>query len=66
MFARHPDSLDLSITVLDNNSQAGMAELNAYAAHANVPVLPSGFELKTENNSHGQVLKEFCPGTSGL
>jgi len=59
LFARHSSSLDLSITVLDNGSQDEMPGLEAYARCRDVPVVPSGFELKTKHNSHGEILSKF-------
>jgi hypothetical protein len=59
LFARHSPSLDLSITVFDNDSQDDMTALEAYAKSKGIPVVPSGFELKTKWNSHGEVLSKF-------
>lgn len=64
LFARHPSSLDISVTVLDNNSQDDKASLEAYASVRAIPVLPSGYGLKTKWNSHGEILRKFvleCP-----
>jgi hypothetical protein len=59
LFARHSSDLDLSITVFDNGSQDDLAALEAYTKANGIPLLPSGFELKTEFNSHGEVLQRF-------
>ncbi len=59
LFARHPADLDLSVTVFDNGSQDDLAPLEVYAKEKGIPLLPSGFELKTEFNSHGEVLQRF-------
>lgn len=59
LFARHPSNLDLSITVLDNGSQDGMTELEAYARAKGIPVISSGYEIKTKWNSHGEVMRKF-------
>jgi hypothetical protein len=59
LFTRHPSDLDLSITVLDNNSQDSMRELEAYTREKGIPIRPSGYELKTKWNSHGEILRKF-------
>jgi len=59
MFARHPSDLDISITVLDNNSQDDKAGLDAFARAREIPVLPSGYGFKTKWNSHGEILRKF-------
>jgi hypothetical protein len=59
LFARHPDSLNMSVTIVDNASQDDMANLRAYAARKQVQLLPSGFTTTTMNNSHGEVLRRF-------
>jgi len=59
LFARHPADLDLSVTVLDNGSQDGMGELEAYTRAKGIPVIPSGYEIKTKWNSHGEILRKF-------
>jgi hypothetical protein len=59
LFARHPSGLNMSITVFDNGSQDELTELEAYAKDKNIPIIPSGFDLKTKWNSHGEVLSRF-------
>lgn len=59
LFAMHSEALDIGVTVFDNASDDEMTGLHAYAQQVNVPIFPSGFGLKTENNSHGHVLKNF-------
>src|SRR6185436_7515348 len=51
--------LDLSITVFDNKSQDDRNTLEAYTREKGIPLLPSGFELKTDFNSHGELLQRF-------
>jgi hypothetical protein len=58
-FACHPTGLSFDITVFDNASTDDMGKLRSYAAKRNVPILPSGFSLTTEFNSHGDVLRNF-------
>src|SRR6185436_20247198 len=59
LFARHSSDLDLSITVFDNKSQDDRNTLEAYTREKGIPLLPSGFELKTDFNSHGELLQRF-------
>jgi hypothetical protein len=59
LFAHHPHAQNLSLTVLDNASLDDMSSLKAYAESQGVPILPSGFTTKTQNNSHGEVLRRF-------
>jgi hypothetical protein len=59
LFARHPSSVDLSLTVFDNASHDDMAGLRAYAQSQKIPIIQSGFTTETENNSHGEVLRRF-------
>lgn len=59
LFARHPDSLDLSVTVFDNGSQDDRVMLEEYTRDKGVSFLPSGFPLKTAFNSHGEILQRF-------
>jgi GT2 family glycosyltransferase len=58
-FACHPIGLSFEITIFDNASTDDMTELRRYAARRNVPIIPSGFSLNTEFNSHGDVLRNF-------
>lgn len=59
LFATHPELPHLSVRVFDNESTDDMNSLRSYAAQMNVPVLPSGFPIKSENNSHGHILRSF-------
>jgi GT2 family glycosyltransferase len=59
MFARHTDELDMSVIVYDNNSLDDRGGLEAFASAKGIPILPSGFEIKTKWNSHGEVLSRF-------
>jgi hypothetical protein len=59
LFARHEPTLDLSVTVMDNDSQDDMSGLRAYAASRQIPIVPSGFTTETTYNSHGEVLRAF-------
>jgi len=59
LFARHSSDLDLAIVVLDNGSQDDRTELEAYAERKGIPIIPSGFGLKTKWNSHGEILSKF-------
>jgi len=59
LFATHPNAPYLSVRVYDNASTDDTRGLRSYAAEMNVPVLPSGFSIGSENNSHGEVLRTF-------
>jgi hypothetical protein len=59
LFATHSLDLDLSITVFDNASEDDAAGLCAYAEKMGVPIVQSGFTTKTQNNSHGEILRRF-------
>ncbi|MFX0094835.1 MAG: glycosyltransferase [Candidatus Hodarchaeota archaeon] len=59
LFATHSSDLDLSVTVFDNNSQDDKTKLEAYAKGKGIPIVKSGFELKTKWNSHGEILSKF-------
>lgn len=59
LFAQHPASPPLDLTIFDNGSTDDMAALRAFAARKNVPIVPSGYSLSTANNSHGDVLRRF-------
>jgi hypothetical protein len=59
LFARHSTNLSLDLTVFDNASTDDMGELRTYAAKMHVPIIPSGFSLTTEHNSHGDILRRF-------
>lgn len=57
--ATHPASLDLAITVFDNDSRDDTTALRAYTAAHDIPFLQSGFRLHTANNTHGEILRAF-------
>jgi hypothetical protein len=59
LFATHPAMPNLFVRIYDNASSDAIQDLRSYAAEMNVPVLPSGFTLESENNSHGDVLRTF-------
>jgi GT2 family glycosyltransferase len=59
LFTRHSNDLALELTVFDNTSTDDMSELRRYAAKMNVPIIPSGYSLTTEYNSHGDILRRF-------
>jgi GT2 family glycosyltransferase len=59
LFVRHPTDLSFDVTVFDNGSTDDMIELRRYATKRNVPIIPSGFSLTTEHNSHGDILRNF-------
>lgn len=60
LFARHSDRLDIAITVFDNQSSDDRKRLDAFASQMGVPILPSGLEITTKWNSHGEVLSAFA------
>jgi len=59
LFARHPSDLDMSIIILDNNSQDDRTQLESCARRKDVPIIPSGYEIKMKWNSHGEILSKF-------
>lgn len=59
LLARHRADLPLRLTVLDNASEDDTAPLRACAAAYGVPVVQTGFDTHTANNSHGEVLTRF-------
>lgn len=59
LYARHPALPPLALTVYDNDSTDDRSGLLDYAAQVGVPVLPSGFDTHSANNSHGEVLRRF-------
>jgi hypothetical protein len=59
LFAYHRAGLSLSLTIFDNGSTDDMSELRRYAAAVHVPIMPSGFALASEHNSHGEILRRF-------
>lgn len=58
LVARHA-TLDLTITVMDNNSTDDMTSLRAFLAEEQIPLHQSGFDINTKHNSHGEVLQQF-------
>lgn len=58
LLATH-SALKLAITVMDNGSQDDTNALVAYTAAQGIPFLQTGFGLKTRDNTHGEVLREF-------
>lgn len=58
-FSCHSSDLPLSLTIFDNSSTDDMTDLVAFAAHVNVPIVPSGYTTTTANNSHGELLRQF-------
>ncbi len=59
LFARHSGREGFSLTIFDNASTDDTSALRAYAAQMGVPIKPSGYQLETQFNSHGDVLGEF-------
>ncbi|MGE5222206.1 MAG: hypothetical protein ACM3PY_07205 [Omnitrophica WOR_2 bacterium] len=59
LFTHHPDELDISVTVYDNDSQDDRSSLDDFASTRGIPILPSGFAIQTKWNSHGEVLSRF-------
>jgi hypothetical protein len=59
LLATHPADLDLGVTVLDNASDDDTSALRAYLDASGIPFLPSGFGLKSRDNTHGEVLRAF-------
>lgn len=59
LFARHASNLNLAITVVDNASEDDMTDLRAYAERMGIPIVQSGFNTRTEYNSHGEILRRF-------
>ncbi|MFD2081211.1 Glycosyltransferase, GT2 family [Actinopolymorpha cephalotaxi] len=57
-YAQHP-GLDLALTVYDNASTDDRAGLLRAVDEYGVPLVPSGFTTRTENNSHGEILRRF-------
>lgn len=59
LFATHTPDVGFALTVFDNNSTDNTSGLRAFAAEKEVRFLPSGYNLQTENNSHGDILRSF-------
>lgn len=59
LFATHSDLPNFSVRVYDNGSTDDTQGLQSYASEMNVPVLPSGCSIDSQNNSHGDVLRTF-------
>lgn len=62
LFAHHSNPPDFAITILDNGSQDDTRALENYAGEKGAIFRPSGFELKTAFNSHGEILRRFVLG----
>jgi hypothetical protein len=59
LFAKHP-AMNIKITVMDNSSTDDMANLRAYAAEQDIPIVQSGYAAAdTKLNSHGEILARF-------
>ncbi len=59
LFAHHPQSQNLSLTLLDNASTDDMSGLLAYVKSKGICVEQTGFTTHTQNNSHGEILSRF-------
>ncbi|MEM7126326.1 MAG: hypothetical protein AAF702_08380 [Chloroflexota bacterium] len=59
LYDKHSPDLDLSITVMDNDSTDETPELTVYLASKQIPFMQSAFSIDTERNSHGEVLSQF-------
>lgn len=62
LYAQNPD-VPLTATIFDNDSDDGVAAMHGlreFAARRDVPILRSGFSLRTANNSHGEILRRFA------
>ncbi len=59
-YAMHGKREDVRFTIMDNSSQDGTAELEAYAKPAGIEFRQSGFVAsEQQENSHGEVLRQF-------
>lgn len=65
LFARHRALPSFTLTVFDNDSTDDTRALRAAAAARGVPIVPSGFGLATEHNSHGDILSRFVQAQAG-
>lgn len=59
LFVHHPYEQNVFLTVFDNSSTDDTSSLKAYAESKGVPIRQSGFTAKTQNNSHGEILRRF-------
>jgi hypothetical protein len=57
--ATHNRSLEIALTVLDNDSSDDMTSLRDCCAQYDIPLLPSGLTTKTKRNSHEEILTRF-------
>ena len=63
LLAKTPAGLDLSLTVMDNQSKDGpaLASLQALCGERDIPFLQSGFDAGAKTvNTHGEVLRDFA------
>jgi hypothetical protein len=60
LYMQNPD-LPLAVTIFGNDSDndAAMRAMRAFAGRMDVPIVPSGFATRTEDNSHGETLRRF-------
>ncbi|KAB8145565.1 hypothetical protein F8S13_00295 [Chloroflexia bacterium SDU3-3] len=59
LFARNQRRPSFALTICDNDSVDDLADLRRYAESVGVPIIPSGFPIATQHNSHGEVLRRF-------
>lgn len=59
LFATHLETLDIAVTVMDNQSQDDTSALRAYTADQTIPFVQTGFTTESVNNTHGEVLRAF-------
>jgi hypothetical protein len=57
--ATHIRSLEIALTVLDNNSTDETTSLRDVCAQHDIPIRPSGFTTNGKRNSHGEILSRF-------
>jgi hypothetical protein len=57
--ATHNRSLEIALTILDNDSTDDMTSLRDVCAQHDIPIRPSGFTTKGKRNSHGEILSRF-------
>ncbi|MFH1024364.1 MAG: hypothetical protein V1809_13375 [Planctomycetota bacterium] len=58
-YDKHAVPLDVSMTVLDNNSEDDMSMLESYASQKSIAIVKTRWNTRTETNTHGEVLREF-------
>lgn len=58
LFVQNPE-LRIDLTILDNASEDDTRALARAADRFGVPIIQSGFTTRTENNSHGEILRRF-------